>query len=363
MQTGYMLLFQNAHPGLPDADMVRNEVRIAEKAERFGFDVIWSAEHHFDDYSIVPDNLQILTWLAARTKTIQLGAAAVILPWNDPLRVAEKVSVLDALSEGRFRLGLGRGLARMEYERFGIDMGEARGRFNEAAGLVVDALETGWIEGGGPYYPQFRTEIRPRPTASFRDRLYVVTMSPESAPIAAALGARMMMFMQFSVEKHLPGIESYRSHFLQKQGRTAPPVHVIDFTYCDEDAGRAEERARKHIAQYYVSVLRHYEFLEDYHKKTKGYEAYGASAEFLKALGLEGAAEDYVKQQAWGTPQQVLDKLEARRRVIGDFEWNVCTSFAGLPYDQVEKSTKLVGAKVLPEVKSWGSPEAARRSA
>jgi alkanesulfonate monooxygenase SsuD/methylene tetrahydromethanopterin reductase-like flavin-dependent oxidoreductase (luciferase family) len=189
MKTGYMLAMQNSHEGMSDAEMIRNELRIAEQAEEFGFNVIWCAEHHFDHYSIAPDNFQLLTWLAARTKKIQLGTAAVILPWNDPLRLAEKASVLDAVSEGRFVLGLGRGLARMEYQAFGIAMHEARDRFDESARMIVNALETGFIEGTGPYYPQRRTEIRPRPLYSFKDKLYSVAMSPDSITAAAQLGA------------------------------------------------------------------------------------------------------------------------------------------------------------------------------
>ena len=60
-----------------------------------------------------------------------------------------------------------------------------------------------------------------------------------------------------------------------------------------------------------------------------------------------------MKHQAWGTPQQILDKLQARKAVIGDFEWNSITSFAGLPYSEVEGSMRLLGEKVLPELRGW----------
>src|SRR5690606_9585861 len=127
---------------------------------------------------------------------IRLGTGAVIVPWNDPLRVAEKMAFLDYLSNGRAVLGLGRGLARREYESFGLDMGESRERFDVAARMIIEALDSGFIEGAGPYSPQPRTEIRPRPRAGFRDRLYCVGMSPESVEQAALLGARLMIFSQ-----------------------------------------------------------------------------------------------------------------------------------------------------------------------
>jgi alkanesulfonate monooxygenase SsuD/methylene tetrahydromethanopterin reductase-like flavin-dependent oxidoreductase (luciferase family) len=352
-----MLIFQNAHAGLSDDEMMRSEMRLAELAEPLGFDTVWSAEHHFDDYSMAPDNFQVLTYLAARTTRIHLGTAAVILPWNDPLRVAEKASTLDALSNGRLVLGLGRGLARMEYRAFGIDMSEARDRFDESAKMILEALETGFIEGKGPFYKQARTAIRPRPTRSFRGRLYAVAMSPDSAPIAADLGARMMFFVQFEIDKHLPLVETYRERYRKTQRADAPPVHAIDFTYCDRDAGRAEEIARKYITGYYLAVLRHYEFLEDYHSKTKGYEAYGNAAQLLREMGKDNAAEDFVHQQAWGTPQQILDKLEKRRRALGDFESNICTSYAGMPFRDAEASLRLFANEVLPEIRSWGRDE------
>ncbi|MGH7897907.1 MAG: LLM class flavin-dependent oxidoreductase [Candidatus Binatia bacterium] len=362
MKTGYMMLFQNAHPGLSDAEMVRREMGITERTEELGFDIIWSAEHHFDHYSILPDNLQALAYLAGRTKKIQLGSAAVILPWNDPLRVAEKILMLDALCDGRFVFGIGRGLARREYQAFDIPMEEARGRFNEFAPMIVRAIETGVIEGDGPFYKQPRTELRPKPTRTFKDRFYGVAMSPDSFPIVGELGATMMFFLQFAIENHVPGVNTWRESFVKHQGRSAPPPLAIDITVCDEDAGRAAELAHEYIAGYYLSVLEHYELLADYHKHTKGYEAYGAATEILKAAGKEKALADFVDVQAWGTPQQILDKLEKRRQVLGEFEWNVMASFAGLPFETVESSLRLIGEKVLPEVKSWG-PASAERAA
>ena len=75
----------------------------------------------------------------------------MILPWHDPLRVAENAAVLDLLSNGRLRLGLGRGLARREFEAFSLSMDESRGRFDEAAPMIVEALKTGFIEGSGVF--------------------------------------------------------------------------------------------------------------------------------------------------------------------------------------------------------------------
>src|SRR5690606_17966841 len=133
-----------------------------------------------------------LSYIAARTQRVELLTTAVILPWNDPLRVAEKMIFLDHMSDGRAAFGIGRGLAKKEYDAFGIDMAESRERFNEAAELAMRALETGIAEGDGTYYKQPRIEIRPRPLKSFADRFYCVAMSTDSVPICAELGARIV---------------------------------------------------------------------------------------------------------------------------------------------------------------------------
>src|ERR1041384_2278403 len=108
------------------------EIRLARLAADLGFDCLWSAEHHFNDYSFVPDNLQLMSSLPAACPNIDLGTAAVIIPWHDPLRVAEQAAVLDLLSKGRLRLGLGRGLARREFGAVRLSMGESRERLDEA---------------------------------------------------------------------------------------------------------------------------------------------------------------------------------------------------------------------------------------
>ncbi|HEM46400.1 MAG TPA: LLM class flavin-dependent oxidoreductase, partial [Alphaproteobacteria bacterium] len=141
MNVGILLIFQNYLGRGDDAEMVRGEMHIADLAEPLGFDFVWPAEHHFTDYSACPDNVQFLTWLAGRTERIRLGTGAVIVPWNDPLRVAEKMAFLDHLSGGRAILGLGRGLSRTEYAHFAIDMSESRERFDEGAQMIIDALE------------------------------------------------------------------------------------------------------------------------------------------------------------------------------------------------------------------------------
>jgi alkanesulfonate monooxygenase SsuD/methylene tetrahydromethanopterin reductase-like flavin-dependent oxidoreductase (luciferase family) len=175
MDVGIQLAFAgHGWDSISDAQVWDEELLLARLADELGFDVIWSVEHHFFDYSVCPDNLQLMSYLAGVTSHAELGTAAVILPWHDPLRVAEQVSVLDHIAKGRFRFGIGRGLSRREFAAFRGRMEESRERFDEAAPMILEALRTGYIEGNGKYYKQPRTAIRPRPERSFEDRIYAV---------------------------------------------------------------------------------------------------------------------------------------------------------------------------------------------
>jgi alkanesulfonate monooxygenase SsuD/methylene tetrahydromethanopterin reductase-like flavin-dependent oxidoreductase (luciferase family) len=354
MNVGLQMIFQNYHGQWADEDVVAFELRTGELAESLGFDKIWPVEHHFTDYAACPDNTQFLSYLAARTERIKLATGAVILPWNDPLRVAEKIAFLDHLSKGRAVLGLGRGLARREYAGFNVDMSESRGRFDEAARMVLDALDTGFIEGAGPFYPRAKTAIRPRPLAGFRDRVYAVGMSPESVLQAAELGAHLMVFSQLPwemfAEQTLP---AYRGHYRKVHGRDAPPVLTVDLLVCHADPARAEALARQHMAAYYVEVMRHYEIMSEHFKQVRGYDHYAGAADVLKLMKLEDVAAAYTDVQTWGTPAAIVEKLRRRRTLLGDFELSVIVGYGGMPFDEAERSLRLFASDVIPALRAW----------
>src|SRR5260221_5162110 len=194
MDVGMMMVFASyGWDNCPDQRVWDEEIRLARIAADSGFDCLWSAEHHFNDYSFVPDNLALMTFLTARHPGLDVGTAAVILPWHDPLRVAENAAVLDMLSKGRLRLGMGRGLARREFAAFRLSMDESRGRFDEAAPMIVNALKSGFIDGDGRYYKQPRIEIRPPPEYSFDRRIYALASSEDSVDSAAKIVDHIVM--------------------------------------------------------------------------------------------------------------------------------------------------------------------------
>ena len=233
MDVGMMMIFASyGWDSIGDDQVWEEELKLARIAADSGFDALWSAEHHFFDYSFCPDNLQLMTYLAGQFSDIDFGTAAVILPWHDPLRVAEQVSMLDMLCKGRLRFGMGRGLARREFTAFRGTMDESRERFDEAAAMIVNALRNGFMEGDGKYYKQPRIDIRPRPKYSFDDRIYAVASSEDSVRSAARLGAHMVMFSDRPWPMRLPAIERNRELFQEFHGVSAPPIMITDFCIC-----------------------------------------------------------------------------------------------------------------------------------
>src|SRR5580658_8834536 len=222
MKVGGAVIFQNPHNVRSDRDVYLEDLRIGDLYEPLGFDSIWSVEHHFDDYTMCPDVLQFLTYYAGRTKTVQLGSMVVVLPWHDPMRVAEQAAMLDHMSNGRFILGLGRGLGRVEFEGFGRDQEQSRQFFVEAAQMILEGLETGTCEYDGQLVKQARRDIRPRPFKSFRGRTYAAAVSPESSAIMAKLGIGLLIIPQKPWEAVEKELGDYRRIYRGMIGAEAP---------------------------------------------------------------------------------------------------------------------------------------------
>src|SRR5581483_2298768 len=353
MHVGMASIFQNPHHELSDHDVYVNELRLTDLAEPLGFDSVWGVEHHFTDYTMCPDVLQFLTWVAGRTKRVALGSMVVVLPWHDPLRVAEQVSVLDHMSGGRLILGLGRGLGRVEFNGFRVPMDESRGRFVESAEMVLRALEDGAAAYDGTFVRQPRTPIRPAPFKSFRGRTYATAVSPESARIMAELGVGILIIPQKPWDVVAEDLAAYRGAYREVNGVDAPPTVCAGWTFCDEDHGRAREMAVRYIGGYWKTVLDHYELASDHLTKTKGYEYYGRMSEIARDTGgTDALTEFFLNLQIWGTPDECLEKILDVKSRVGCDTFVSVFSYAGMPYDVAERNLRLFAAKVMPRLQT-----------
>ncbi len=359
MHVGMSIVFQNPERQRSDREVYRADLELADMAEPSGFESVWTVEHHFTDYTLCPDPMQFLTWMAARTKKVKLGSMIVVLPWHDPVRVAEQVSMLDNMSGGRVIFGIGRGAGRVEFDGFRLPMEESRGRFVEAAEMVLSGLEKGYCEYDGEFYKQPRVDIRPAPFKSFRGRTYAASVSPESLPIMAKLGVGILVIPQkpwAEVEKEL---ELYRIQYREVNGSEAPPPICAGWTFCDEDAGRAEEMARTYIGGYFRSVLKHYEFADPHLKSVKGYEYYGKIADKIAEIGEDKFIEFFSNLQIFGTPEQCYERIVHTSDRLGSDSFIGVFSYAGMSADESKRNMKLFADKVMPELKKL--PLAAER--
>lgn len=131
-----------AQRGGPDVDSAagfRDFVDYVIEAEALGFHSSFIVEHHFTGFGQVSATLNLLTWIGARTRTLRLGTAVIVLPWHNPVLLAEQAATLDLLSGGRLDFGIGRGYRHNEFAGFGIPMEEAGPRFEEAIDLITRA--------------------------------------------------------------------------------------------------------------------------------------------------------------------------------------------------------------------------------
>ena len=354
MHVGYGAGFQHLS-GCSDRQFMREELGNCERAESLGFESVWVTEHHFDNYSISPDPCQVLSYIAGKTKHIKLGSMVIVVPWHDPIRLAEQISLLDHVSDGRYILGFGRGLARREFEGLRIDQNEGRQRFDEFAQLVLEALETGVMEGGATV-KQPRREIRPRPFKSFKGRSFAAAASADSVPVVAKLGLGMLVIIQKSWKLVTADFERYHQLWQEFHPKEAPPKPFCSgFCFVDESGDRAEELARKYLAANYREALDHYEMLGKHFDTTKGYERYADMSKYLNEIGQDKAVEDYIQLMAWGTPQQVLEKYAGYKKLIDMQGIMPNLNFGGMPNDEVQRNIACFVKHCLPELKSWPS--------
>lgn len=351
MHFGLLSIFQNYRDELNDAEIMQGEFAIALMADQLGYDSYWATEHHFFGYSMCPDNLQWLAQVAGRTERILLGTGAIIMPWNDPYRIAAKMALLDQQSEGRALLGFGRGLSRREYERMSISMDEARDRFDQGTELVLRALNKGFFEADTEFYKGPHAELRPRPTRGFQDRVYSIGVSPDSAIQAAVLGARLMVLAQqpwevFREQALIPYQEKWRS-----LRDSEPPVPLAgQLVFCDQDSDRAHELGEKYVKEYFATVAEHYEIGGEHFKATKGYEYYGTAADVIEAMGLEAMAEIYAGVNTFGTPEEIVEQLKTQKEILGcDHDVLMIPKYGSMSQEEAESSTRLFAEEVIPK--------------
>jgi alkanesulfonate monooxygenase SsuD/methylene tetrahydromethanopterin reductase-like flavin-dependent oxidoreductase (luciferase family) len=347
------------HPAVSDQQIYEEDLFLGSLVEPLGFDSYWAIDHHFSPYIMTGGAIQHLTYLAGQTSRIDLGTMVIVLPWYDPVQVAEQVSVLDNLLQGRrLTLGLGRGAAKREFDGYRIPMDESRDRFAEALDVLRLALTREWFSYDGAFYHIPVTTIRPRPRNAddLVARMRVAWTSPQTLPIAANAGLGMLMTNQKSWEEYREDVRGFNAVRAERGWGPIQPSVVVHVA-CFDTEPEAWDVILRHTIEAQVSVRRHYGWEEaERFRQTKGYEQYARFGELLQRKTPEEVGEYNARPQAWGTPEQVLEKLAHVQRMTSAEELILNFRFGGMPARTAERSMRLFAAEVLPRLHELDAP-------
>jgi len=241
----------DSYPDLPGhaADRVSGTVALAEQVEAAGLYSLWVAEHHFHDDGVCPSPAVLLAACGMRTRRIRLGSLVSVLPFHDPVEVAEQYAMVDRLTGGRLNFGVGSGYLASELEAFGLDPAEKRERFDRNLQTVLAALRGEPVRAGGPASPEVRLNVlpvqRPHPP------VWIAVQRREAIAHVAARGASIALIPYATVAdlgELGAQIAEYRAALPPGvRGEVAVAVHLY--------LGPSPEIAREAFRRYVASRL------------------------------------------------------------------------------------------------------------
>ena len=196
------------------------------EAEALGCHSTFLVEHHFTGFGQVSATLNLLTWIGALTSTLRLGTAVTVLPWHNPVLLAEQIATLDLLSEGRVDAGIGKGYRLKEFEGFAMPVEEADARFEECLEVMLKAWtsDSPWSHRG-KYWQYDNVVVEPPSTQKPHPQLWMGAGSPRSVKQVAQLGFNMLLGQYDSFDMIVDEIAMYKSE-IESLGRTFDPMSV-----------------------------------------------------------------------------------------------------------------------------------------
>ncbi len=350
MKFGTFFFFQ-APPGHDHADIIRRELRQVEWSEELGFDEVWFTEHHFIDYGLSVDPASLAAAAAARTRRVRIGLAAAILPFHEPIRLAEQMAVVDIISDGRLDVGVGRGNRPAEFRGYRVPQEQSRERFDEAVDILVRAWTEETFAYEGRYYRIPAVRVIPKPVQRPHPPLFQVCVTKDGIESTALRGWPMLNSVLFGPVTQLEANRDVYVETLRKAGRTDADVAALlerwgvsrQIYVADTDAKALEEARAAEV--WYQESFRKFvvpERIEDAHPSLQ--PGFRAMAERLATVTWEGLVRETL---AFGSPDTVARHLEYMRGIgVGHvFCW---MNFGGLPQDRVRRSMELFAREVMP---------------
>jgi alkanesulfonate monooxygenase SsuD/methylene tetrahydromethanopterin reductase-like flavin-dependent oxidoreductase (luciferase family) len=218
-----------AKRGGPDVDSgvgFREFIEYNIEAEALGYHSTFLVEHHFTGFGQVSATLNLLTWVAAKTKTLRVGTAVMVLPWHNPVLLAEQAATIDLLSGGRLDLGVGKGYRHNEFSGFNIPMEEAEERFQEGLEVMLKAWTSeSRFSHKGKYWTFNDIVVEPPSHRKPRPAIWMGAASDKSIKQVAERGFNLLLD-QFALPEEIEyRIKLFRSE-VEARGRTFDPMEV-----------------------------------------------------------------------------------------------------------------------------------------
>jgi alkanesulfonate monooxygenase SsuD/methylene tetrahydromethanopterin reductase-like flavin-dependent oxidoreductase (luciferase family) len=233
----------NAAPGRGFHDFVDFNV----EAEALGYHSTFCVEHHFTGWNQISATLNLLTWVAAHTRTLRVGTAVMVLPWHNPVLLAEQAAVLDLMSGGRLDLGIGKGYRWNEFNGFCIPMDEAQARFDEA----LEVMKKAWtsrerFSHEGRYWRFSDIVVEPKPAQTPYPALWMAAGSAATIQRVAECGANLLLDQFASPQRIGERIALFKAE-VEARGRVFDPMSVAvarDAFVSKDDADKKAALAR-----------------------------------------------------------------------------------------------------------------------
>ena len=196
------------------------------EAEALGYHSTFLVEHHFTGFGQVSASLNLLTWIGARTKTLRLGTAVMVLPWHNPVLLAEQIATLDLLSDGRVDAGIGKGYRQREFEGFSVPIEESDARFVECLEVMMKAWtsDTPWSHKG-TYWQYDDIVVEPPSVQKPHPKLWMGAGSPRSITQVTDYGFDMLLGQYDSFETIVEEVNLFKS-LVEAKGETFDPMRV-----------------------------------------------------------------------------------------------------------------------------------------
>ena len=211
---------------LDSAQGFRDFIDYNVEAEALGYDSTFVVEHHFTGFGQVSASLNLLTWVAARTSTLRLGTAVLVLTWHNPVLLAEQAATIDLLSGGRLEFGVGKGYRHNEFAGFCIPIGEADARFEESLSVIVKAWTSDErFSHHGQYWNFENIVVEPPTRQKPHPPIWMAAGQPDSIRKVAQRGARLLLDQFASIAATIERFNIYKAE-VEALGRRFDPLDV-----------------------------------------------------------------------------------------------------------------------------------------